>query len=620
MTRREWSSARAYFAPGRSLLLGLVLTACQLAGPAPAESPAEPARPADPVIEVGSISRGAEARAAERFREAETALANGDPRAAMAAAQDVVERYPASGVSGRALLLFAQSASSVNAGAADEAADRYIGLLDAGDPRATHARLIQARALVDDPQAQADRLLRIAEMTGAERQEAVMLLGQAAAAVTPEERASLLDRVGTGAPLAWVLQVQVAVDATEAGDAERGKALAQAALEGGAEGPDAEIARGVLADRLPGGRSATRAFAIGTVLPTSGPPALADFARLIAEGVEVAAAEALGSGFQVDVIARDDQADPGMAATLAAELESEVQGLIGFLQDEDLLAAGPARRQATPMVSPTARSAAEAGDGAYSLEGADPEAARLIAAYAETREYTRVAIIHSQAPESALEADAFEAAVIAAGIPVVGRYSYEAGATFFEDQILGARDALRRAEIRALNLGEEDTLRVEMLEPVAIFMPIPPEDIEFVGPQVSHFALDTLAIEMLGTSAWTDPQVLESVAPRHTTGVVATAPVGVGPGWEGEQRFRDAYERHFQRSLISPVPAVGWDATLLLLEALREGSGSAGATRAAFERLSGIRGATGVFSVRDGRIVREKEIVYVDNATLVPIG
>ena len=204
-------------------------------------------------------------------------------------------------------------------------------------------------------------------------------------------------------------------------------------------------------------------------------------------------------------------------------------------------------------------------------------------------------------------------------MPVVGRFAYEAGATFFEPQIAGALDALREDELDRLSLAPNDTLHVEVLEPAALFMPIPPEDVEFLASQVIHFGLDTLAVEILGTSGWTDPQVLAAVEPRLTTGVIATAPVASPEAAEGRARFREDYERLYQRSLVGATASVGYDATMLLLEALRRGRIAPDEVDASFEALEGVAGATGVFSVVGGRIVRSTEVVRIENQTAVPI-
>ncbi|MDH3208672.1 MAG: ABC transporter substrate-binding protein, partial [Gemmatimonadota bacterium] len=431
---------------------------------------------------------------------------------------------------------------------------------------------------------------------------------------------SVLATAPSDGPLAPIPQVLLAVNFLNRGEAERASELARMALQGGANDPERTIAEGVLRGELPPGLARVTDMSIAMVLPQGGPPGLAEFARQIAEGVEVAVATVLPEEYQIAVIGRDDEANPALSALVASELEIEgVVAALGFLEDEALLAAGQARSNGLPLISPTARSAASAGDGVYSLEGPDPLAAVELARYAVTRAYQRVAVILPSSATAMEEADAFEAEAMRFGIPVVERFYYEPGETFFETQIMGASNVLRQAEIAALGLREEDTLRVEMLEPVGIFLPIPREDIAFLAPQLAHFALDTLAIELVGTSAWTDPGVLEAVEPRYLNGVVATAPLGVGPSSPGLERFRVAYEEYFQRTLVSPTAALGYDAALLLLEALRPGRVGPGQVREAFRNLRDIEGATGTFSVIDDRVVRSTEVVRINNRALDPV-
>lgn len=360
---------------------------------------------------------------------------------------------------------------------------------------------------------------------------------------------------------------------------------------------------------------------LGMLLPFGGPPGLAEFARLIAEGVEVAAVEMSEALLDVRITSVDDQGDPALTRVLVRELEDlSIRGVVGFLEDTSLEIAGSARQIGIPLVSPTARSASRAGEGVYSLEGPDPVAAAEMARYASEFGYTRIAVLHSQSSESAQEADAFEEMSRSLGLPIVGRYAYQVGATFFGEEIIEAQNALRAAEIAALGLKEDDTLHVEMLEPVALFLPIPPEDVEFIAPQIVHYGLDTLAIDILGTSGWTDPQVLETVDLRHTTGVVATSSVGRTEDRSTSTQFREAYERHFQRSLISGVPALGYDTVLLLIEGLKGGAESPEEIRIAIEGLHEIEGAAGIYSLVDGRILRRTEVVYIDEGILLPVG
>ncbi len=118
----------------------------------------------------------------------------------------------------------------------------------------------------------------------------------------------------------------------------------------------------------------------------------------------------------------------------------------------------------------------------------------------------------------------------------------------------------------------------------------------------------------------TDPPALEDVDSWLVTGVVATVPTGSGRGSAGPARFRQAYEAHFQRSLVSTTPALGYDAAVLLLEALRPGRLRSEDVRDSFRSLVGIEGATGIFSIVDERVVRQTEVVRIDSAgQLIPI-
>jgi ABC-type branched-subunit amino acid transport system substrate-binding protein len=574
------------------------------------------------VVSPGQISRGDQAEAGRLLVAAQASFQARRLQEALRTVADILDRFESADASGDALRLRARAEYELGSlERAEASAGEYLALLSDGDVRGTEMRLLQADALAGDPEEQLDRLLRIdSGATDEEIERARPVAVAASDSLSLEALESVVAGIEGRGPLFAIAGARLSVGLLEADRVGAARVFAQSTIESGAGGEELAWAEGVLRGELPEGRGRTTTFQIGVVLPMGGPPALAEFASLIAEGIEVAAATVLGEEFSVTVVTRDDEGDPALSAQSVESLEAEgVAGVIGLLQDESLVAAGMSRDLGLPLVSPTARSAAQAGDGVYSLEGADAEAAASVARYAASRAFQRVAIVYPQTPDARAEADAFEAAAAALGIPVVGRFTYEAGATFFESQILSARDSLRMVEVQALGLGEDDTLHVEMLEPVALFLPIPPEDVEFLAPQVSHFGLDTLAIEILGTSGWTDPQTLEVVDTRHTNGVVATAPTGTGAESVGRQRFRQAYEDYFQRSLVGETAGIGYDATLLLLEALRPGRIRPGEVHNSFRGLAGVEGATGLFSVIEGRVVRETGVVRINNRIPVPI-
>ena len=621
--------ARAHNASGRfrsvSALISvtIIAAACQtVSGPGSGPQTEEPAGPPPVILEPGTLSTGEREEANRLWLSAQRSFEARRFFEVIRTGLDLIERFPAAEVSGEALrltaLAYLESGDSVNA---DETAEKYARLLPARDPRGAEIRLLQA-SVVSGDSARVDRLLRIDEgSTLAEITEATERLRAASDSLDADVLRGVIEGVQPfRGPLMPVAEARLSVSLLERGRAEEALRVAQRAIDAGASREDRAWAQGVLVGEFPPGRGRETIFTIGAVLPLGGPPALAEFSTVIAEGIDVAARTVLGDEFEVTVDVRDDEGDPALSLQQMAALHSAgVVGVVGFLQDDDLLAAAEARTRSVTLVSPTARSAERSGEAVYSLEGSDPEAAASIARYAASRAFQRIAIVHPQTPEAEAEAAAFEAAAAQFGMPVVGRFAYEAGATFFEPQIAGALDALREDELDRLSLAPNDTLHMEVLEPAALFMPIPPEDVEFLAPQVIHFGLDTLAVEILGTSGWTDPQVLEVVEPRLTTGVIATAPVASAEAAEGRARFQEDYERLYQRSLVGGTASVGYDATMLLLEALRPGRIAPDEVRASFEALEGVVGATGVFSVVGGRIVRSTEVVRIENKTAVPI-
>ena len=615
--------ARTLHASGRFVCIIMMFGACSLAGPGGASDRSVTIRPSDPVVEIGPISPLREAEAAQLYARAEDALSERRFSEAAELSQQVVDDYPSAPVSGQALILYVRAATEFGLSAqADSAAERYIGLLPPGDQRAGEVRLLQAEALIGDPASRLDRLLRIeASARRNDLLRAVPIAREAVVELNIGQLAGILAVVPRDAPIAPTAQARYAALLLQEGDDAIARIMARTALDGGADGPDAYVAEAVFRGELPPDLLLVTSIRVAAVLPLGGSPQLAGFAESIAEGIEVAAVTVLGDRFEVEVVTLDDEGDPIRAAELMEELEADgVAGVVGLLQDGSLEAAGQARQFGLPLISPTARSASRAGEGVYSLEGPDPEAARMLARYSATQGHMRVAIIHSSAEEAFEEVDAYQEVAESFGIRIAGRFAYAAGATNFEEQILAARDALRRAEIAALGLGEEDTLRVELLEPVALFVPVPPEDVEFLAPQITHHALDTLGIDILGTGGWTDPTTLGIVEDLHTTGVVATARLGTGVLSPGYVRFQRAYEEHFQRSLVSSVPALGYDATLLLLEALRAGRTTPAAVQASFEGLREINGATGIFSAIGDRLMRRTHVVRIERGSLVPIG
>jgi hypothetical protein len=140
-----------------------------------------------------------------------------------------------------------------------------------------------------------------------------------------------------------------------------------------------------------------------------------------------------------------------------------------------------------------------------------------------------------------------------------------------------------------------------------------------LAPQLTFFGLDTLGIQILGTLGWTSEDLLSRIDSRHTDGVVASTS-RMGPeDREGFERFRAAYERYFQKTLRSHVPALGYDAAALLLHALQTRPRDIPELMRSLEQIRGFPGATGRLSVEGGRVVREPRLVRIESGELIPL-
>ena len=381
------------------------------------------------------------------------------------------------------------------------------------------------------------------------------------------------------------------------GDTAGANAYAREAVQAGAEGRSLDIARAVLdadlATLLPA------QLTIGAILPISGSPSNREYARLFLEGVEVAAAQAQRAGVGVELVVEDNLGAPSASVRAASALVSRgAAAILGPLSDDNMASVAQVVPGGVALLSPTARTSPLQRAGIYSLRAGDPGAGRTLAEAVAGMGYTDAVLIHPQSPEETLEALAFDESFAAAGGIVRRRLAYAPGTTTFD-----------------LELRQVDALLPELLVVAA-----PPADVELLAPQIAFFGLDTLDIQVAGTSAWTSPAVLQSVARRHTDLVIAVSTSLPDADQDPAADFVAAYEAHFRRTLRSPVPATGYDLFRMVLDAYGEGHRTARNLVAAMDRLRSYKGATGTYSSIDGRLARDYFPVRIYEGTLHSIG
>lgn len=613
-------------------------------------------------VEGGTIRPFRDREAASLLETAREAWRDGAYRSVLDLTDKILRSYPSTYASGDALWLRARTLRLVGREEeATEVARGYLRLLPEGDARRASVRLFRAeRVLVrGDAHAALDSILALpTRLLPDTRARALGFVRGIVSNMDGTTLAGVVAEAPLGHPLAAPLMTAYARALHDEGDDLRASRFAEAAIALGAEGPDLAEARSLLsetiaarasvdgeerarvaegrsdeapgaaADPSGGGREPAEkgarseevagaglpapvpavpagglapldletSVSVGALLPLGGSPAMRRFAERIEEGVRVALASADTAG-RLALALHDDGGRPDVAATAArAVVEDGVLGLVGPLDGEALRAAASAGEGRIPIVTPTALDP-EGRDAVYSLAGPDPGAALALAEYAMASGFEQVVVVHPDTEEHATEARAFRERMLELGGSVLRILSYEPGSTYFQDHL-------------------ETT---SYLAPHALVLPVPPSDVSALAPQVSFFGLDTLGIRVLGTDAWTDETVLREVAPRHMDGVVvatSTPPSGEAPGLE---RFREAYQDHFQRALRDPVAALGYDAASLLVEALRRGARTGAEMVEMLETIEDFPGATGILSVEDGRIVRRHHLACIHAGRLRPV-
>ncbi len=608
MIHRVSSPSRPEFRPGaqcaRAVLFALVLGpwafACTPVGMPSAEP--EPVVTTIPSVEEGTLPPSSEEEARRILQEARDYLESGQPEQAVGRASVVIDRYPQSSGSGEALEILARASLAVeDFPAAANASERYLGLFGSTDQGYPEAALLAGEALAADgqPLIGLQALLSIPQGAPPEVQaQAIGLLRT----LVPQITFSGLQELNLDSSMAPVfrglLATELAVSLYLRGDKDEAVVWAERALEFGVQGEAAGFARGILDDNPE--EVMGQPLVLGAILPQSGvSPGLMEYGEWVLEGIQIAVEEfqsELRRPIRLEVL--DHEGLPSAARESVLRLEE--LGAVGSIAPfrEDLLEeVASARSGSLPLVSPFASISDGAGTGVFSLSGPSPVSAEFVADYSWDLGLERIAILRPGDGGATSEAAAFSSAFEARGGSIVADIVYRSGATSFQ--------------------GEFD--RVGSLLPDGLFLPLTPRDIQLLAPQFTYYGLDTLGIQLLGTSGWTEDEVVQDVDSRHTDGVIASTTRLSQEETEAYRAFRLRYEDRFQRSLRSQIPAYGYDAAVVLLQALRSNPRNDREFLQAVEMIDDFPGATGHLTVDGGAIHRIPQLVRIQNHELIYI-
>lgn len=338
---------------------------------------------------------------------------------------------------------------------------------------------------------------------------------------------------------------------------------------------------------------------IGAIVPQTGPAVLRQYADLVLEGVRLALEKSGGAGPAPELVVLDDGGDPEKDPALIKELERRgAVAVVGPLLSGGVASAARARSDTSlVLISPTASELPPGLPNVYSLNVGDLEGAEALAQYAVRNGMPKVALLHPNTDEFDRQARAFASALQRAGGSVAADVPYDSGMTTF------------RAPLRTVaGSGAR-----------AVYVAAPERDVRQLAPQLAYYGVTGKGIDVLGAEAWTSDDVLRLVTPRYLNGVVASTPLVRTSPQVGWQEFVQLYEQTYRHSLDNPFPALGWDAARLILRALHDGRGRAADVARRLASEADVRGATGVFAVEGGVLVRRPFVVRIDERKLVPL-
>lgn len=321
---------------------------------------------------------------------------------------------------------------------------------------------------------------------------------------------------------------------------------------------------------------------IGVVMSTTGSPVLQRYAELVLEGARLGAEQQSTMRREVSLEIRDDGGTAAGAARAVRELEQAgIRVVIGPLLEESLAAAAGARgSDNTVLISPTAVAGPVGARNVYALNIVDTRGATALGEYA--RRFSRVGVLHARTPEGTRQARAF-ADAYGRGGGSVREAAFDPGATNVSAQLQRLREA-----------------RVE-----AVFFPASERELQVVLPQIEYFGLAD--IQLLGTEVWLS-EAARGIPERVLDGAVIATSLWRESTDIAWRDFVELYENAHRRSLDNPIPALGYDATLLAVQAITNGNAA----------VRDLRGATGLISVQGESLTRRAFLVRIVDGRLVP--
>ena len=419
-----------------------------------------------------------------------------------------------------------------------------------------------------------------------------------------------------------------------------------AATERGVVGEEAAALAELARDEL--AAPATDPVRLGVLLPRTGSRIMVRYGDWLLEGIQLAAQAAeQRERRSVEVVVADDA---GGARTREAVMELERQGvvaIVGPLLPQHLAEAAGARSSSgVVLISPTVPEHPTWPD-VFAVNTGDARGAQELGRYAAELGLTQAALLYPRSPDYERKASAFAVEFEAMGGAVRASIPYDSGTTTFDfhmARVLAAvapdtayataqpmaYDSMGYGVVMPPAPAPFDSAAAALAaadpwhgrppqEPFALFVAAPDRDVRQIAPQIAFYGLDSAGVQVFGDEAWASASVRRVVPPRDLEGVIAASHFAPGRADAlADPDFVRRYEEAYRRSLENQLPALGYDAANLVLQALPNRMTTPSALARRFSLLAGIRGATGTFSVRSDRVVRTPYLVVIRGGRLAP--
>lgn len=371
-------------------------------------------------------------------------------------------------------------------------------------------------------------------------------------------------------------------------------------------------------DQIEGGVWLRRA--IGVLLPLQ--DKFASFGEAVQRGIDMALAERPAQAPAIVFLVRDHNSDPEETRRTVAELcdEERVMAIIGPLTGGAALAAGvEAERLQIPLLALAQKDGVpEIGDYVFRDALTNRRQVETLVRYAmEVEKRQRFAIL---APDNRLGqelADFFGQAVLRHGGTLVVRQGYSDSDSDFRTPIKRLKgedpaipDPVDKEARQRVHIAPAPDLPFDVL-----FIPDVGERVALIASYLAYYGVEN--VQLLGTSAWNSPELLERSA-RYVEGAVFVDGFYAG---SDQPRTRDFVARYSELYGEEPslLEAEGYDLARLFIGLLEGGKiRSRSELRSALAKVKNFPGVSGDLSfdaVGDG--VKKPVLLRIANGFLI---